>query len=87
MFYFSNPDNISQFEKGDIKGLIIKPYSVKELKQLYQVSHKTLAKWLLPFNKEIGERNGRFYTVPQVEIIFSKLGLPYTITKKNKVKL
>ncbi len=84
MICFANLDNISQVEKEGVEGLIIKPYTVKELRQLYNgVSHKTLLKWLQPFNEEIGERNGRFYSVPQVEIIFLRLGLPYTISKKD----
>ena len=84
MFNFLNTGNSPQAVKNEIQGLIIKPYSSKELRQLYQVSQRTLLKWLQPFKGEIGKRNGHFYTVPQVEIIFSKLGVPYTINEKSK---
>ncbi len=54
----------------------LKPYTVKELANMYGVERRTLNKWLEPFNNEIGERSGRFYTVLQVRTIFSRLGLP-----------
>lgn len=57
----------------------IKTYSVKEVAGLYGISSKTLKKWLTPFEKEIGERIGYFYTPKQVRIIFEKLGLPEVV--------
>ncbi len=59
--------------------VFIKPYSSKELAGIYGVGKKTLHKWLEPFVAEIGEKHGRFYTVAQVKIIFSRIGLPGTI--------
>lgn len=58
------------------KNTPIKTYSVKEVAGLYGISTKTLRKWLKPFKKEIGERQGHFYYPKQVRIIFEKLGLP-----------
>lgn len=55
---------------------MIKPYTHKELAALYGVSWLTFQKWLKPFETEIGSKNGHFYSTRQVEIIFSKLGLP-----------
>ena len=57
--------------------IMLKPYSVKEIAELYSISLKTLKKWLAPFVNEIGEKRGRYYTVLQVEIIFTKLGVPH----------
>ena len=54
----------------------IKPYSLKELAALYNVSKNTFKKWLEPFKKEIGERKGYYYTIHQVEVIFKYLGVP-----------
>ena len=54
----------------------IKHYSAKELAKLYGVCDKTLIKWMKPFNNDIGEKQGRYYTVAQVRIIFEKLGTP-----------
>ena len=55
----------------------VKPYSKKELSILYGVCFNTMNKWLLPFEKEIGSRQGRYYSIRQVEMIFKKLGVPY----------
>ena len=57
----------------------VKPYCLIELCHMYQTSPKTFKKWLLPFAQEIGKKNGRFYSVLQVTLIFDKLGLPYMI--------
>lgn len=54
----------------------VKPYSVKELSQLYGMSVHTITRWLRPFEKQIGERNGRYYTNLQVEKIFELIGEP-----------
>jgi len=60
-------------EKYEIK---IKAYSLIELAALYEVDWRTLKRWLIPFKKEIGEKNGRYFLIPQVKIIFEKLSLP-----------
>lgn len=57
----------------------VKPYSIRELCYLYEICDKTLKKWMEPFADELGDRIGRYYSVNQVEIIFSKLGVPYRI--------
>ena len=54
----------------------IRAYSVKELCNLYQVSYRTFSRWLNTAKKDIGERPGRFYTLVQVEKIFSEFGVP-----------
>lgn len=57
----------------------VKPYTQKELCQLYETSDKTFLKWLAPFRQQLGSKTGRYYSVLQVEIIFLKLGIPYII--------
>jgi transposase-like protein len=57
----------------------MRPYSTKELSRIYGVCDKTLLKWMKPFTEQIGQKQGRFFTVAQVEIIFQKLGMPYKI--------
>ena len=54
----------------------IKPYSLTELSNLYDVSNRTMKNWIAPHNVTVGEKIGRLYTTLQVKIIFEKLGLP-----------
>jgi len=57
----------------------VKPYTLKELGDLYGVHWRTIKTWLKPFEAEVGQRTGRYYLIPQVKIIFEKLGLPSVI--------
>jgi transposase-like protein len=59
----------------------VKPYTVKELSNMYGISDKTLRKWLKPFEESIGMKNGHYFTTLQVQIIFSKLGVPGLTTE------
>jgi transposase len=54
----------------------IRPYSTKDLAAIYGVCVKTMNRWIKPFAETIGTKNGRFYSVAQVKIIFDKLGVP-----------
>ena len=57
----------------------LKPYSLGELAKIYSVCDRTMKKWIKPFEQEIGKKNGRYYSISQVKIIFDKLGLPSEI--------
>jgi hypothetical protein len=52
---------------------VIRPYTHKELAQVYRVSWPTFKKWLHPFRTDLGEKAGHFYTARQVEIIGDRL--------------
>ena len=54
----------------------IRPYSTKDLAGIYGVCDKTLKRWIKPFATDIGEKNGRYFSVAQVKVIFEKLGVP-----------
>jgi transposase len=58
----------------------IKPLSLKDLAGLYDVDYRTIKKWIRPFQKEIGKKNGRYYSIAQVKTILEKLGTPMTIS-------
>lgn len=49
---------------------------MKQLCDIYQISDKTMRKWLTPFAEQIGKRHGHIYNVAQVALIFSNLGVP-----------
>ena len=54
----------------------IRPSSIRDLAGIYGCCEKTMKKWINPFLPEIGAKNGRYYSVAQVKIIFEKLDLP-----------
>ena len=64
-----------QVEKRKIH---LKPYKLTELCAIYEVSKPTLRKWISEL-KELGKRNGHYYSIAQVKIIFDNLLLPSTI--------
>jgi transposase-like protein len=59
-----------------VKSIEVRHYSTKELARFYGVCDKTLLKWMRPFANDIGQRQGRYFTVAHVKIIFEKLGEP-----------
>ncbi len=59
------------FEKKDLR-----PYSKKELADLYGRSVTSLTTMLKPYVEDIGKKIGRYYTTAQVEMIFKKLHPP-----------
>jgi hypothetical protein len=59
--------------------LDVKPYTTKEMAAIYHVSPKTFNRWVNRIRTDVGEKNGRFFTINQVKTIFDKIGLPGTI--------
>ena len=60
--------------------LHLKPYCYKELEMLYGISRKTLKTWLRPFWQDIGQKQGRYFTIKQVKVIFDKVGIPDSLS-------
>lgn len=56
--------------------ILLKAYTLKEVAEIYQVSNRTMRRWLIPFKTEIEPRLGHYYCPKQVKIIFEKLGIP-----------
>ena len=57
----------------------LKPYTAKQLADMYEVSLNTFKKWVQKHKEAIGKKEGHFYLIPQVEVIISKLGYPRLI--------
>jgi hypothetical protein len=55
--------------------IILKPYSLKELGELYGMDYRTFKSWISPLKNELGRKFGR-YTINQVKFIFEEMGLP-----------
>lgn len=51
----------------------IRPMTLGELAQRWEVDCRTVRRWIKPFEAEIGPRVGNIYNARQVEIILSKL--------------
>ena len=58
------------------KPIEFKPYTIKQISVIYGVSLQTIRRWLIPFHDKIGKRQGHFYNVNQVRIIFESFGIP-----------
>jgi len=69
-------EHMQSFARPLPPGTGLRPHNLKELAALYSISRKTFKRWLAPFKKEIGERVGYYYAIPQVRKIFTLLGLP-----------
>lgn len=63
-------------KKEEYKIIKIKRYKLRELAGIYEVNRKTFRGWLNKFKNELGQREGHYYSIPQVRLIFSKLELP-----------
>lgn len=50
-----------------------RPMTLKEFADRWNVSVRTVKKWLKPFERDIGPRIGNVYSPHQVKIILSKL--------------
>ncbi|RYF89825.1 MAG: hypothetical protein EOO03_05080 [Chitinophagaceae bacterium] len=54
----------------------VQAYTTRQLAALYQVSPKVFLRWIKPFRKSIGKKNGWHFNHAQVALIFSLLGAP-----------
>jgi hypothetical protein len=61
----------------------IRPYKPTELAAMYNVSSRTFIKWLKPFQEKIGQKNGWYFSVLQVETIIACLGMPNNVIDTN----
>jgi len=59
-----------------IRTIQIRSYSIGELSKMYNMSVRTMNRWLKPHAVTIGKREGRYYTLKQIEKIFELIGLP-----------
>jgi hypothetical protein len=59
--------------------LVLKPYRLVDLSQIFDVNVLTLKKWIAQYPQELGEKNGKYYSVNQVRFMAEKFGLPQKI--------
>lgn len=61
---------------------ILKTYTRKELREIYDVPPKTFQRWLEPFNEAWGMKNKRYLTIEQVRKIVEQFGIPGELKAK-----
>jgi transposase-like protein len=62
-----------------VRNIELKPYSVTDLAKIYGVCNRTFKKWVKEI-KEVAPKKGRYYSIPQVKIIFENMKIPTHIT-------
>jgi uncharacterized Fe-S cluster-containing radical SAM superfamily protein len=55
----------------------IKPYTNKELAQMFNMSTRTFNRNIKAIRGQLGKRMGHFWSIPQIEIILEHMGSPY----------
>lgn len=64
------------------RSFILKTYTRKEIREIYEVPPKTFQRWLEPFNELWGMKNKRYLTVEQVRKIVEEFGIPGELKAK-----
>lgn len=64
----------------------LRPYSKKELMELFEVKDRVLTKWLNALQPELGKQLGRLYSVRQVKLIIERYGVPGQVVDTSYVK-
>ena len=60
--------------------LMIRPYRLKDLAAIYDVSTKTMRRWIDSKASEYGNKTKQYFTIEQVKGIVTALGVPHKIS-------
>ena len=84
-----HPKNWAEINKKLLEKhhISIKPYTLKELADIYKVSVPTFKRKLAPYEHRLGEHAGRYYSIGQVKLIFQYVDLPSPYTLCDLVML
>lgn len=55
---------------------VLKPYNHKQLADFYGVCWLTFQRWVKKHEPEIGKKQGHFYSIKQVLLVFKIFGMP-----------
>lgn len=66
----------------DTGALIVRPYMVQDLARIYNVSGKTIRRWINETVPESGKKTKKFFSLNQVQEIIKGLGNPSSIILK-----
>ena len=60
--------------------LIIRPYRLMDLAAIYDVSTRTMRRWIDAKAAEYGKKEKKYFTIEQVKGIITAIGLPQKIS-------
>lgn len=60
--------------------LIIRPYRLMDLAAIYDVSTRTMRRWIDAKAAEYGKKEKKYFTIEQVKGIINAIGLPQKIS-------
>ena len=63
--------------------LIIKPYQLHHLAEIYDVHPRTVRRWIDKLAPQIGRKKVKYFTIEEVVIIVNAIGLPQIIELKK----
>ncbi len=63
--------------------LIIKPYQLKDLGEIYGVHPRTIRRWIDKLLPQIGNKKVKYFTIEEVTKIVTAIGFPHTIELKK----
>lgn len=63
--------------------LIIKPYQLHHLAEIYDVHPRTVRRWIDKLVPQIGKKKVKYFTIDEVVAIVNAIGLPQIIELKK----
>lgn len=67
----------------DEDNLLIKPYRLKDLAEIYGVCNRTMKNWITNAAPLAKRNRSQFFPIPDVKMIVEALGLPQKIETKK----
>ena len=62
----------------------IRLYTLRELAAIYGIDHRTFYNNMIePIEEQLGKKKGRYYSIPQVELIFAIYKVPKRINRDD----
>ena len=71
-----------KIENESIQTIELRPYSKKELRELYGISVTTFRKWMESHGDFFGNKYRKLFTVKEIEFIFQTFGIPKNVERK-----
>lgn len=59
--------------------LLVRPYRLKDLAAIYDVSPKTMRRWIDSKAAEHGKKTKMYFTIQQVNAIITAIGIPHKV--------